>query len=182
MDLRDGGQRCVVLDSDRFRKTPFAYTGDTTLKQAIQHTLRTRLSWNRLWRENATPARLSIALGLGVFLGCTPLFGVHWILALGLAYLFRLNLVATVLGTQISSPLTAALLAFGSVQLGSWLRTGHFLNLKFKELSWRTVPSHFTDFILDWWVGAIMVGILLGLCSFGLTYLILTIRGRMLQP
>ena len=47
------------------------------------------------------PWRIALALALGVFISCTPLYGVQTVLALLLATLFRLNKAATVLRTWL---------------------------------------------------------------------------------
>jgi uncharacterized protein (DUF2062 family) len=65
------------------------------------------LTWRRRWRvlvldllgREESPERVAAAIGLGVAIGFSPLVGLHFFLALGLAFLFRLNKLDAVLGT-----------------------------------------------------------------------------------
>lgn len=51
-----------------------------------------------------SPRRTAIAFALGVFLGFSPLVGVHTILGLGLAYALRLSKVGVLVGVYMNSP------------------------------------------------------------------------------
>ncbi len=50
--------------------------------------------------------QIAASFAVGIFVGLSPLLGVHTILALGLIYIFRLNLTATMTGVYITNPLT----------------------------------------------------------------------------
>ncbi|MDA2926885.1 DUF2062 domain-containing protein [Acidobacteria bacterium AH-259-G07] len=53
-----------------------------------------------------TLERTALAFSLGVFLGFSPLIGLHAILALIVAFAFRLNKVAVLIGASINNPWT----------------------------------------------------------------------------
>jgi uncharacterized protein len=65
------------------------------------------LTWRRRWRvlvldllgREESPERVAAAIGLGVAIGFSPFIGLHFVLALALAFLFRLNKLDAVLGT-----------------------------------------------------------------------------------
>ncbi|NJL24871.1 MAG: DUF2062 domain-containing protein [Calothrix sp. SM1_5_4] len=85
--------------------------------------LNTALVAMSLLKTHKDPFHLGLAAGLGVFVGCTPLFGFHSLIAAALAFVFRLNFLALWVGTQISLPPFIPLLALGSVTAGkNWLR------------------------------------------------------------
>ncbi len=120
-----------------------------------------------------SPRRLSIAIGVGVFIGTLPFFGFHIGIALLVALIARLNKLAVLFGTQVSLPWIAPFLIFASVQIGELLLYGQFLKIN--------IPSfHSEDFIpfifpllYSWLIGSLILGALLGLLSFGLSlYLI----------
>jgi uncharacterized protein len=78
-----------------------------TISRAFRKRRHHRLKWRRrsrvlildlLGREE-TPERVAAAIGLGVGIGFTPFIGLHLLLSLALAWLFRLNKLDTVLGT-----------------------------------------------------------------------------------
>ena len=91
------------------------------------------LSWRR-FRERATavlhldeePARLAAGMAVGVFIGITPFYGLHTFLALGAAYLFRLNKVATITGAWINLPWFAPFVYGFCLRVGQAVLTGDF--------------------------------------------------------
>jgi uncharacterized protein (DUF2062 family) len=62
-------------------------------------------SWlEQLLHTHDTPHRTALAYALGVFLGFSPMLGLHTVLGLALAFLFGLNRVAVVLGVYSNLP------------------------------------------------------------------------------
>ena len=62
-------------------------------------------SWlEQLLHTHDTPHRTALAYALGVFLGFSPILGLHTVLGLALAFVFRLNRVAVVLGVYSNLP------------------------------------------------------------------------------
>jgi uncharacterized protein (DUF2062 family) len=57
-------------------------------------------------RVEDNPTRVALACGTGIFLAFFPLFGVHTLMAFGLAWVFRLNRVAVLAGTFTNNPWT----------------------------------------------------------------------------
>jgi uncharacterized protein (DUF2062 family) len=58
----------------------------------------------QLLHTHDTPHRTALAFALGVFLGFSPFLGLHAILGLALAFLFRLNRVAVIIGVYSNLP------------------------------------------------------------------------------
>ncbi|HTM43920.1 MAG TPA: DUF2062 domain-containing protein, partial [Polyangiaceae bacterium] len=86
--------------------------------------LNTALVVVSLLRSHRAPREVGFALGLGVMIGCTPLYGLHTLLAAALAFAFRLNAGYLILGSNISIPPLAPFLIGGSLAIGSYLLTG----------------------------------------------------------
>ncbi len=63
--------------------------------------------------------QLALAVGVGVFIGCLPFYGIHALLAVPAALFLRLNYLVVFLGTQISLPYVAPFLALASIRIGS---------------------------------------------------------------
>jgi uncharacterized protein len=57
-----------------------------------------------LLRLDDPPAKIALALAVGVFISCTPFYGLQTLLSLALATLFRLNKAATVTGAWFNLP------------------------------------------------------------------------------
>lgn len=130
---------------------------------------RLRRLLERVLREHSTPRRLGAAVATGIFIGCSPLYGLHAYIGIAVALPLRLNKVAVVLGTQISTPPLVFPLTFCSIQIGSLITTGHFLGSELTaQLSWDNMPRLAATFALLWAVGGVVTGAVLG----GIAYLI----------
>ncbi len=78
----------------------------------------------RLRTEHDAPGRHAAAIGLGAFIGCLPLYGVHLALCLVAGRALRLNRVTMYLAAHVNNPLTAPALVAGSLALGHRLARG----------------------------------------------------------
>ena len=58
----------------------------------------------KLLHVEDTPERTALAFSIGVFLGYSPFLGLHTLGAIGIAFLFRLNRVAMLLGAWTNTP------------------------------------------------------------------------------
>lgn len=85
-----------------------------------------RRLWARLRGGARDPRRAAWAVAIGVFIGCLPLYGLHFWLCLAVCIPFRLDIVLAYLAANISNPLFAPLLIAAEVQVGGLLLTGQF--------------------------------------------------------
>jgi len=128
----------------------------STLRRVV-HGLRT---------EGAGPLREAAAIGVGVFVGCSPFYGFHLLLCWALGTLFRLNRLKVYLAAHVSNPIAAPFLLLAEVQVGAWLRSGTPHALTVQTL--RTVDPWI--FGRDLLVGSAVVGALLSTIAAALTY------------
>ncbi len=73
----------------------------------------------RLRRLPDPAYKISRGIAAGVFVSFTPLFGLHFLVAAGLAWLMGGNMLAALLATFVGNPLTFPIIAGLSVELGS---------------------------------------------------------------
>lgn len=73
----------------------------------------------RLRRLPDPAYKISRGIAAGVFTSFTPLFGLHFVIAVGLAWIMGGNMLAALLATFFGNPLTFPLIAGVSVELGS---------------------------------------------------------------
>lgn len=132
-----------------------------------------------LFRSHRAPRDVGLALGLGIFIGCTPLYGLHTVLAATLAVALRLNAGYLVLGSNISIPPLAPFLIGGSLMIGSWLLTGdsHAGFQLARELhsgsaSVGQMVSAAAHSLEAWAVGSLALGLVLGVLFGALGYAI----------
>ncbi len=116
--------------------------------------------------KHSGPERDPIAVAVGVFIGCTPLYGLHLILSLLAADAFKLNRLKVYLAANISNPFLLPFLVFSEVQIGALLLRGSFHPLTRQAIS-STNPWVFG---LDLVVGSVALGIVLAIGLGALTY------------
>lgn len=73
---------------------------------------------HRVKRLPDTPHRIALGFAFGVFVSFTPLFGFHIFLGVAMAWAFRANIVASLIGTIAGNPLTTPFIAAISLALG----------------------------------------------------------------
>ncbi|MGR3542093.1 MAG: DUF2062 domain-containing protein [Hasllibacter sp.] len=148
---------------------------------------------HRLRRLPDPPDRIARGVMAGVIACFTPLFGLHFVLALGLAKLLRGNMPAALLGTFFGNPLTYLPIAYvslgtGRVLLGRRDEAGPTGSLREAFAAaggdlWANVTAAFTgdvarwdglarfwhDVFFPWTVGGILPGIACGIAAYYVT-------------
>jgi uncharacterized protein len=89
-------------------------------------------SWRRfrervthvLHLEDESPSRLAASIAVGVFIGTTPFFFLHTLLAILVALIFRLNMAATITGAWINLPWFAPFVYAFCLKLGEAVLSG----------------------------------------------------------
>ncbi len=129
-----------------------------------------REQFRSLWRSHTSPRKISLALALGVFLGASPLWGLHTLLAIALSLLFDLNKPATLFGTLVSNPVFAPFLIFFGLETGSWVLYGRAAHLSLQEIkdhfrspAWQDLLN---EYLLPYFVGSVVVGLALAFITF----------------
>ena len=121
------------------------------------------------------PWRLALALAVGVFISCTPLYGAQTLLALLLAAVFRLNKAATVLGTWLNLPWFAPFVYAAALKIGAWVlaevrnREAESLALLFGtplRVSLHDLVSVLPDISLALVIGTTVVGLIAGSATY----------------
>jgi uncharacterized protein (DUF2062 family) len=152
-------------------------------------------SWRR-FRERLTsvlhldeePSRLAMGMAVGVFIGLTPFFFMHTILALLVAFVFRLNKVATVTGAWLNLPWFAPFLYAFCLELGEAILSGDFsvvwrigelpgLAAAFLRANpvenagsfWHLLKRTMFEASIPLFVGTTVTGILLGVVTYFIT-------------
>jgi uncharacterized protein (DUF2062 family)/trans-aconitate methyltransferase len=132
----------------------------------------------RLRTEGGSPARLAAAVGVGVFIGCSPFWGFHILICLAVARLLGLNRILTALASHISFPGFSLILIGAEVQIARRLRGVPLLSVHsfHTEDLWRLAWwKHFGG---DLMVGSLVIGPLLAVAAAWPTYRIALRRSR----
>ncbi len=127
----------------------------------------------RVQRLPDTPHNIALGFACGAFASFTPLFTLHIALAVGLAWLFRSNLIAAAFGTVVGNPITFPFIAASSLKLGNWMlgletgveEVGHLTIAYVMDNFW----EFFWSIFLPYLVGGLGPGIL---CSIACYYVL----------
>ncbi|WP_323035854.1 DUF2062 domain-containing protein [Pararhodobacter sp.] len=76
---------------------------------------------HRMRRLPDTPERIALGIAVGSFVSFLPLYGLHFASAALLAWIFRGNILAALLGTFYGNPITFPFMAVSALELGHWL-------------------------------------------------------------
>lgn len=119
----------------------------------------------KLLRENVTPGGLGFAAAGGVFFGALPLLFSHTLVILYVSSRLRMNKVVAVNAQHICMPPFVPALC---IEVGYFLRWGHWLS----DISFATVFRQFSDRLLEWFLGSLIVAPLAALLVGGAVYFI----------
>jgi len=128
----------------------------------------------RFSKKGLSPKEIALAIAVGTFIAFTPIMGIHTLTALALAYIFRLNTLIVILGTQISNPISYPFQIFISAEVGSLILNGNFLEMTFS----RDI-DYLNHYILPIIVGSLVLGIIVSSLSYILIKNILYKRHRL---
>lgn len=126
----------------------------------------------RMQRLPDAPESIALGFACGVFTSFTPFFGLHLLVAAGLAWLFRSNIFASAAGTFAGNPFTFPLFIVPvSLQLGYWvLGRGGDVDTSFTELGFFGLLAHTSlnvrELFLPYLVGGIAPGIICAVISY----------------
>lgn len=138
---------------------------------------------NKLFKINDSPQRIALGVGLGVFSGLIP--GMGPVASLFLAFIFRANRAAALLGSLLTNTwisLVTFLLAVkaGSLVLGlHWQDVNQRMEWLLHDFSWaKFFNLSFVDVLLPIIIGYLIVGLVLAAASYLLTLAIIKKWGQ----
>jgi uncharacterized protein (DUF2062 family)/2-polyprenyl-3-methyl-5-hydroxy-6-metoxy-1,4-benzoquinol methylase len=126
--------------------------------RAPSHRSRLRRLYMTLRTEHRTPGKVGLGVGIGVFVGCSPLWGIHFPVAVLVATLFRLNRMLVYAAAYVANPLTIGPMIFAEVQIGHRLLHGSWLPVTLSEIETVGILGILSALI----VGSIVLGAALG--------------------
>lgn len=125
-----------------------------------------------LLRIKDTPHRLSVAFAIGVFIGMSPLLGLHTILGIFVAWALRLNKMVTVTGVYVTNPWTIIPIYTFSTWTGAkCLGVNHILpHIDWKHLTLSKLLNEFSPLLMPFIAGSLLVGGISAIVSYVVIY------------
>lgn len=135
-------------------------------------------NFKKVWKEEVIAANESAfskaaSVGVGLFFGIVPIWGLQFALAILAAVYFKLNKVIVGLTAQISVPPMIPLIVYASVKTGEYV-LGQEVHLSFSKAI--TVDMAFTIGKI-YFLGATVLSIVAGIGGFIITWLLLKLFG-----
>lgn len=117
---------------------------------------------------NDTPHRTALAFALGVFIAFSPLLGLHFILAIVSAWLFRLNRVAILVGAFVNNPWTFTPITLSSTWFGIELccKTHEIPPISFENLTFSTMGTQLKSYFFPFVLGSTLLGVVFAVVSY----------------
>jgi uncharacterized protein (DUF2062 family) len=129
-----------------------------------RQSLKTRVL--NLWKSHSSPHEIALGIAVGVFIGVTPFYGLHLIMAFIVALVLkRVNKVALFLAVNISLPPTIPFITWAGYEIGRSI-----LGSAYPPLGWNDFLhfSHetFFKFFYALLIGSFILGIGLSSLSY----------------
>jgi uncharacterized protein (DUF2062 family) len=132
-----------------------------------------------------TPRRIAAAFGVGVYVAFHPLFGLHTLMALGIAFAFRLSRAAVLVGIYVNNPWTIAPMYLAGTTLGCLILGVPLDGLS--DIAWddwdergfyRILFLSLKPYLWPYVVGNTILGIVCGFIAYGVLRWFLERRAR----
>lgn len=119
-----------------------------------------------------SPQKIAISFAIGIFIGMSPLLGIHTILGIVVASLFRLNKFVTIVGVYITNPWTIIPIYSFATWFGAKLLGIEKIipNINWSDLEFAILINDLKFLLIPFVVGSTLLGILSGLTGYIIIY------------
>jgi hypothetical protein len=135
----------------------------------------------KLLKIEDTPERTALAYSIGIFLGFSPFLGFHTLCGIAIAFLFRLNRVAILLGVWSNTPWWLVPYYMIATWVGMWVMGFQIEKAAIKEIFrlgidqgfigsdfWSRIASQWS-LLLSFVIGSLILAALLSLVAYPLS-------------
>lgn len=119
-----------------------------------------------------SPRKMATAFAIGVFIGMSPLLGIHTVLGILAAWLFRLNRLVTLVGVYVTNPWTIVPI----YSFGTWIGAKIIgMNKVIPVIDWTQITflgflKEFRPLLLPFIIGNTVVGLVSAVLSYFILY------------
>ncbi len=119
-------------------------------------------------RVKDTPHRIAIAFAIGVFIGISPLLGLHTVGVFFMAWLLKLNRLVSVVGVCITNPWTIVPIYTFCIWVGARLTGLEKIipAVNWNDVSFMVFMGELKHLIIPFLVGSIVVGSISAIISY----------------
>jgi len=115
-----------------------------------------------------SPKKIASAFALGVFIGMSPLLGIHTVLGIGVAWALKLNRLVTLVGVYVTNPWTIVPI----YTFGTWLGTlvlgvDHLMpEVDWAHLTFKSLLGDFRPLLMPFLVGNTLLGLVSSIIGY----------------
>lgn len=121
------------------------------------------------------PSKTALTFSIGLFIGMSPLLGLHTILAFSIATIFRLNRLVILLGAYVTNPWTLIpIYTFSTILGAKLLKRNIKIDIDWNHLTLSELVRHSGNILLPFVTGTLIVGAISSVLSYIIIYFILT--------
>ena len=113
---------------------------------------------------------LAAGFAVGVFFSFTPLVSLHTVLALLVAFIFRLSKLAAVAGVWVNNPYTMPFVFYGCLRLGEWILGTGFHPLVCERWTLDAFLRTAMPLVAPLLVGTTIVGLVAAVAAYFIVY------------
>lgn len=125
------------------------------------------------------PSRTAFTFSIGLFIGMSPLIGLHTLIALAIAIIFRLNKLVILIATYLTNPWTIVpIYTFSTIIGAKILNRSIEIEIDWHHLTLSQLLHNAGNLLLPFITGSIIVGFVSSVLSYIIIYVILSKRWR----
>ena len=117
-----------------------------------------RDAWRRLRGGELKPERGAASVGVGLFVGFIPTYGIQTLICLMFTVPLRLDFPLAWVATNIANPLTAIFIIVLDIEVGGLLRRGEWVTIARSDFD----VAHLGALFADAMIGGVALGSLVG--------------------
>ena len=126
-----------------------------------------RDAWRRLRGGELGPERAAGSVGVGLFVGFLPAYGIQTLICLMFTVPLRLDFPLAWAATNVANPLTALFIIALDIQIGGFLRRGRWVTISTEDFD----VAHLGALSVDALIGGAVLG-----CAAGIVGGLVTLR------
>lgn len=131
-----------------------------------------RTKLRQIFSIRESPGRIAGAFALGVFIGMSPLLGIHTVLGIAFAWILKLNRLVTLVGVYVTNPWTIVpIYTFGTWLGARMLGIDHILpEINWAHVSFSELLRDFRPLLMPFLVGNTVLGLVSALVSYAVIF------------
>lgn len=131
-----------------------------------------RAKLRQIFSIRESPQRIAGAFALGVFIGMSPLLGVHTVLGIAFAWVLKLNRLVTLVGVYVTNPWTIVpIYTFGTWLGARLLGIDQILpEIDWAHLSFSALLNDFRPLLMPFLLGNTVLGLVSAVVSYAVIF------------